>query len=61
MPLKVFLYIRGERGELDIVRLKVIIRLPDTYVCHIYISDKAFRDGYNNLRTSAFSKQHGEK
>lgn len=55
MPLKVL------RGELDIVRLKVMIRLPDTYVCHIYISDKAFRDGYNNLRTSAFSKQHGEK
>lgn len=50
MSLKVFFYIRGERGELDIVRLKVVKRLPDTYVCYICISDIAFRDGYKTLK-----------
>lgn len=50
MSFKVFFYIRGERGELDIVRLKVVKRLPDAYVCYICISDIAFHDGYKKLK-----------
>lgn len=43
---RVSLYNKCEQDEIDIVTLKVGIRILDTYVCYIYISDKTFRDRY---------------